>query len=201
MCLVPATSTPRAWHKDLHEDPDRLRTPLIKKNGQFVEASWEEGFAEIERRLPPLIAAHGKDSIAVMAGNPSAHKMGLLLYFPRLARARGTRSVFSASTLDQMPKQLSSGLLFGHWLSVAVPDITRCDYLLMLGANPLASNGSMWTVPDFKGKARAMQARGGKLVVVDPRRTETAAMADQHHFIRPGGDAFLMLGMLHTPVC
>ncbi|MEO6016884.1 MAG: molybdopterin-dependent oxidoreductase, partial [Polaromonas sp.] len=184
--------------KDLHEDPDRLRTPLIKRDGVFVEASWDEAFAEIDRRLPPLMASHGKDSVAVMAGNPSAHKIGLLLYFARLAKALGTRNVFSASTLDQMPKQLSSGLLFGHWLSIPVPDIARCDYLLMLGANPLASNGSLWTVPDFKGKAKAMQARGGKLVVIDPRRTETAAMADEHHFIRPGGDAFLMLGMLHT---
>ncbi|MBC7608472.1 MAG: molybdopterin-dependent oxidoreductase [Polaromonas sp.] len=184
--------------KDLHEDPDRLRTPLIKRDGVFVEATWDEAFTEINRRLPPLMAAHGKDSVAVMAGNPSAHKIGLLLYFARLAKALGTRNVFSASTLDQMPKQLSSGLLFGHWLSIPVPDITRCDYLLMLGANPLASNGSLWTVPDFKGKAKAMQARGGKLVVIDPRRTETAAMADAHHFIRPGGDAFLMLGMLHT---
>ena len=184
--------------KDLHEDPDRLRTPLIKRDGVFVKATWDEAYAEIARRLPPLLATHGKDSVAVMAGNPSAHKIGLLLYFPRLARALGTRNVFSASTLDQMPKQLSSGLLFGHWLSIAVPDITRCDYLLMLGANPLASNGSLWTVPDFKAKAKAMQARGGKLVVIDPRCTETAAMADAHHFIRPGGDAFLMLGMLHT---
>ncbi len=184
--------------KDLHEDPDRLRTPLIKRGGVFVEATWDEAFAEINRRLPPLLAAHGKDAVAIIAGNPSAHKIGLLLYFARLAKALGTHNVFSASTLDQMPKQLASGLLFGHWLSIAVPDITRCDYLLMLGANPLASNGSLWTVPDFKGKAKAMQARGGQLVVIDPRRTETAAMADAHHFIRPGGDAFLMLGMLHT---
>ncbi|HEY3046511.1 MAG TPA: molybdopterin-dependent oxidoreductase [Polaromonas sp.] len=184
--------------KELHEDPDRLRTPLIKRKGAFVEATWDEAFAEIERRLPPLLAQHGKDSVAVMAGNPSAHKIGLLLYFARLVKALGTRNVFSASTLDQMPKQLSSGLLFGHWLSIPVPDITRCDFLLMLGANPLASNGSLWTVPDFKGKAKAMQARGGKLVVIDPRRTETAQMADEHHFIRPGGDAFFTLGLLHT---
>ena len=145
--------------KELHEDPDRLRTPLIKRKGAFVEATWDEAFAEIERRLPPLLAEHGKDSVAVMAGNPSAHKIGLLLYFARLVKALGTRNVFSASTLDQMPKQLSSGLLFGHWLSIPVPDIARCDFLLMLGANPLSSNGSLWTVPDFKGKARAMQAR------------------------------------------
>jgi anaerobic selenocysteine-containing dehydrogenase len=184
--------------KDLHEDPDRLRTPLIKRNGEFVPASWDEAFAEIERRLPPILAQHGRQAGAISVGNPSAHKIGLLLYFSRLAKALGSRNVFSASTLDQMPKQLSSGLMFGHWLSIAVPDLPRCDFLLVLGANPLASNGSLWTVPDFKGKAKAMQARGGKLVVIDPRRTETAAMADTHHFIRPGADVFLLLGLVHT---
>lgn len=184
--------------KDLHEDPDRLRTPLIKRNGEFVPATWDEAFAEIERRLPPILAQHGRQAAAISVGNPSAHKIGLLLYFSRLAKALGSRNVFSASTLDQMPKQLSSGLMFGHWLSIAVPDITRCDFLLVLGANPLASNGSLWTVPDFKGKAKAMQARGGQLVVIDPRRTETAAMANAHHFIRPGADVFLLLGLVHT---
>ena len=184
--------------KDLHEDPDRLRTPLIKRDGVFVEAGWDEAFAEIERRLVPLRERHGPDAAALAIGNPTVHKMGLMLYLPRLIRALGSRNVFSASTLDQMPKQLSSGLMFGHWLSIAVPDIERCDHLLMLGANPLASNGSLWTVPDFRGKARAMQARGGRLVVVDPRRTETAAMADEHLFIRPGGDVFFLLGMVQV---
>jgi anaerobic selenocysteine-containing dehydrogenase len=184
--------------KDLHEDPDRLRTPLIKRNGVFAQASWEEAFAEIERRLPPLMAAHGRNATAVVVGNPSAHKIGLLTYFGKLARALGTKNVFSASTLDQMPKQLASGLMFGHWLSVALPDISHTDYLLVLGANPLVSNGSMWTVPDFKGKAKALQARGGRLVVIDPRRTETAAVADSHHFIRPNADVFLLAAMVHT---
>lgn len=184
--------------KDLHEDPDRLRTPLIKRDGRFVEASWDEAFAEIERRLVPLREQHGKDAVALLLGNPTVHKAGLLMYLPRLIRALGSRNVFSASTLDQMPKQLSSGLMFGHWLSIPVPDIERCDHLLMLGANPVASNGSLWTVPDFRGKARAMQARGGRLVVVDPRRSETAAMADEHLYIRPGGDVFFLLGMVHA---
>lgn len=184
--------------KDLHEDPDRLRTPLVKRDGRFVEATWDEAFDEIERRLPPLLAAHGKDAVGVTIGNPSAHKFGLLMYGTRLLKALGTKQIFTASTLDQMPKQLSSGLMFGHWLSIPVPDIERCDFLLMLGANPMASNGSLWTVPDFRGKAKAMRARGGRLVVVDPRRTETAEIADAHHFIRPGGDAFLLLGMVHT---
>ncbi len=184
--------------KDLHDDPDRLRTPLIKRNGVFEAASWEEAYAEIERRLPPLMAAHGRNATAIAVGNPSAHKIGLLTYFGKLARALGTKNVFSASTLDQMPKQLASGLMFGHWLSVALPDITRTDYLLVLGANPLVSNGSMWTVPDFRGKAKALQARGGRLVVIDPRRTETAAVADAHHFIRPNADVFLLAAMVNT---
>jgi anaerobic selenocysteine-containing dehydrogenase len=184
--------------KDLHEDPDRLRTPLIKRNGSFVEATWDEAFVEIEARLLPILKAHGADAVATTAGNPSAHKVSLLAYFPRLARALGTRNVFSASTLDQMPKQLSAGLMFGHWLSIPLPDIERSDYLLILGANPAVSNGSLWTVPDYRGKAKAMRARGGRIVVIDPRRSETAAAADEHLAIRPGGDVFLLVGMAHT---
>jgi len=184
--------------KDLHEDPDRLRTPLVRRNGELQPASWDEAFAEIEQRLLPILAAHGRDAVALSVGNPSAHKMGLLLYFNRLAKAFGTKNVYSASTLDQMPKQLSSGLMFGHWLSIPVPDIERSDWLLVIGANPMVSNGSLWTVPDFRGKAKALRARGGKLVVIDPRRTETAAVADEHHFVRPGGDVFLLAAMAHT---
>lgn len=184
--------------KDLHEDPDRLRTPLVKRGGRFVEAAWDEAFAEIERRLPPIQRQHGRDAVAAVFGNPSVHKAGIILYVPRLARALGTRNVFSASTVDQMPKQLSSGLLFGDWLSIPVPDIDRCDLLLILGANPAVSNGSLWTVPDFRGKAKAMRARGGRIVVIDPRRNETADLADEFHFIRPGSDVFFLAGIVHT---
>ncbi len=183
---------------ELHADPDRLRAPLVKRDGAFVEVSWDEAFAEIERRLPPILAAHGPSSVAMVLGNPTAHKAGLLLYGARLTRAIGTTNVFSASTLDQMPKQLAAGWMFGHWLSVPVPDIVRTDLLVILGANPMASNGSMWTVPDFRGKAKALQARGGKIIVIDPRTTETAKLADRHLTIRPGGDAFLLLGIVHT---
>ena len=184
--------------KDLHEDPDRLRTPLLRREGRLQPASWGEAFAEIERRLPPLLQAQGRDALALAVGNPAAHKMGLLLYFSRLARVLGSKNVFSASTLDQMPKQLSSGWMFGHWLSIAVPDIERSQYLLVIGANPMVSNGSLWTVPDFRGKAKALRARGGRLVVIDPRRSETAAVADAHHFIRPGADVYLLAAMVHT---
>lgn len=182
---------------DLHDDPDRLRAPLVKRGGTHVEVSWDEAFAEIERRLPPIVAAHGRDAVALSIGNPVAHKFGLLLYGARLGRALGTKNIYSASTLDQMPKQLSAGLMFGQWLTIPVPDIERTQLLVILGANPMVSNGSLWTVPDFRGKAKAMKARGGKLVVIDPRRTETAALADQHLFIRPGADVFLLLGMVN----
>jgi anaerobic selenocysteine-containing dehydrogenase len=184
--------------KDLHNDPDRLRRPLLKRDGKFVEIGWDEAFAEIERRLVPILAGHGGNAVATVIGNPAAHKIGLLMYFPRLAKALASHNVFSASTLDQMPKQLAAGLMFGSWLSIAVPDVERSDFLLILGANPMVSNGSLWTVPDFRGKAKAMRARGGHIVVVDPRRSETAAVADEHYFIRPGADVFLLLGLVHT---
>jgi len=184
--------------KDLHEDPDRLRAPLVKRDGRFVEVSWDEAFAEVERRLVPIQQQHGRDSVAAVFGNPSVHKAGLILYVPRLARALATRNLYSASTVDQMPKQLSSGLMFGEWLSIPVPDIERTDLLVILGANPAVSNGSLWTVPDFRGKAKALRARGGRLVVIDPRRNETAEMADEFHFIRPGADAFLLAGIVAT---
>lgn len=184
--------------KDLHEDPDRLRRPLVKRDGRFVEVGWEEALAEVERRLLPILRTHGPDSVAAVVGNPVVHRIGLLNYFPRVARSVGTRNVFSASTLDQMPKQLACGLMFGHWLSVPVPDVDRTDFLLVIGANPVASNGSMWTVPDVKGRLKALRARGGRLVVVDPRRSETAELADQHLAIRPGGDPFLLAALAHT---
>jgi anaerobic selenocysteine-containing dehydrogenase len=186
--------------KDLHDDPDRLRTPMIRRgrgaDARWEACGWEDAFAEIERRLLPLLDAHGRRALALSFGNPIVHKLGLQLYVPRLARAAGTPNVFSASTLDQMPKHVACGLMYGHWLSIPVPDIERTDLLIVLGANPIASNGSLWTVPDFRGKARALRERGGRLIVIDPRRSETADVADEHHAIRPGGDAFLLLGML-----
>jgi anaerobic selenocysteine-containing dehydrogenase len=184
--------------KDLHNDPDRLRAPLVKRRGQFVEVSWDEAFAEIERKLLPIMDRYGRNSLAVVLGNPIVHKTGLFLYLPRLMRALANNNLYGAATLDQMPKQLSSGLMFGDWLSIPVPDIERTDLLLILGANPMVSNGSLWTVPNFRDKAKAVRARGGKLIVVDPRRTETAKHADQHVFIYPGADVFLLLGMIHA---
>jgi anaerobic selenocysteine-containing dehydrogenase len=184
--------------RDLHQDPDRLRQPLARRHGRFEPISWQEAFDTIERRLLPILEQQGRDAVAVTLGNPIVHKLGLSLYLPQLVKALGSRNVFSASTLDQMPKHLACGLMFGHPMSVAVPDIDRCDWLLMLGANPMVSNGSMWTVAGFADKARALRERGGRLIVVDPRRTETAAVADAHHFIVPGSDLYLLAGMAHV---
>jgi anaerobic selenocysteine-containing dehydrogenase len=182
--------------KALHEDPDRLRAPLVRRNGELVEASWDEAFAEIERRLPPLLEEHGRNSVGVYLGNPSAHSLSGILYGRALIKGLGTKNVFSASTVDQMPKQVASGLMFGSMLSIPIPDVDRTDHMLILGANPLASNGSLMTAPDMRGRLRAIRERGGKVVVVDPRRSRTAEHADEHHFIRPGTDALLLAAMV-----
>lgn len=184
--------------KALHEDPDRLRRPLVRRDGELREATWGEAFAEIARRLPPLLAAHGRDALGVFLGNPNVHNLAAPFYLKPLLKTLGTRNVFSASTLDQMPKHVSSGLMFGHPDTIPVPDLDRTHYLLMLGANPWQSNGSLCTAPGFPGRVKAIRERGGKVVVVDPRRTHTARAADEHLAIRPGGDAFLLLAMIEV---
>jgi anaerobic selenocysteine-containing dehydrogenase len=186
--------------KQLHDDPDRLETPLVRRGSELVEASWDEAFEEIDRRLSPIITEHGKNSVAVYIGNPNAHNLSSLLYGPVWLRALGTQNIYTASTVDQMPKQVSAGLMFGTMLSVPVPDVDRTDHLLILGANPLVSNGSLLTAPDMRGRLRRIRERGGKVVVVDPRRTRTAEEADEHHFIRPGTDALLLAAMACTLV-
>ena len=184
--------------KQLHEDPDRLTKPLVRRDGELVEASWDEAFEEIDRRLSPLLAEHGRDAVAVYLGNPIVHNLSGVLYGPAFVRALGSRNIYTASTVDQMPKQVSSGLMFGTMLSIPLADVDRTDHLLILGANPLVSNGSLLTAPDMRGRLRGIRERGGKIVVVDPRRTRTAEEADEHHFIRPGTDAFLLAAMACT---
>lgn len=183
---------------DLHDDPDRIRTPMLRRNGRLQPAGWDEAFDAIEHALAPLIREHGRDATGLALGNPVAHKMGLGLYVRPLARALGTRNIFTASTLDQMPRQLACALMYGDPFSVPVPDIDRTDLLLVLGANPAVSNGSLWTVPGVRSRLKALRARGGRLIVIDPRRTETADLADQHLFIAPGTDVYLLLALVHT---
>ncbi|HSG79159.1 MAG TPA: molybdopterin dinucleotide binding domain-containing protein [Acidimicrobiia bacterium] len=175
--------------KQLHEDPDRRRRPEIGRGAEAVQVEWDDAFSEVERRLTPIVAEHGRNAVAIYLGNPNVHNPAGLLYVPALAKALGTRNVYSASTVDQMPKHVSAGLMFGHPDSIPVPDLDRTDYLLMLGANPWASNGSLATAPDFPGRIRGIRERGGKVVVVDPRRSRTAEEADEHLSIRPGMDA------------
>jgi anaerobic selenocysteine-containing dehydrogenase len=180
--------------KGLHEDPDRLRTPMVRRGGRMVEASWGEAFAEIEARLPPILA-RDRDAVAVFSGIPTTHTLGALLYTEPLLGALGTANIFSAASLNSRPKQVASMLLYGNPYTVAVPDVDRAKFLLILGANPIVSNGSLLTAPDMRSRLRALRRRGGRVVVVDPRRSVSAEGADEHLRIRPGTDALLLLAM------
>ncbi|GIM64548.1 dehydrogenase [Amorphoplanes auranticolor] len=183
---------------ELAADPDRLRRPLVRRGGTHVEVGWDEAFEAVERGLRPIIDRYGPHAVALYLGNPNVHTMAGGLYLTPLLRTLGTRNIFSASTVDQMPKHVACGYLYGNPLTIPVPDLDRTDLLLVLGANPWESNGSLATAADFPGRLKAIQARGGRFVVVDPRRTRTAEHADEHLFIRPGTDAFLLFGIVHT---
>jgi anaerobic selenocysteine-containing dehydrogenase len=184
--------------RQLHEDPDWLRRPLVKRAGRFEPVGWDEAFAEVERRLLPIVEQHGRDSVGIYVGNPNAHSLDGLIYLRPLIRALGTTNMYSASTVDQRPKEVSSGLMFGGALTVPVPDVDRTDFLLMLGANPYASNSSLATAPDWPGRIEALLARGGQLVVVDPRRSQTAEVATEHLAIRPGADPYLLMALVNV---
>ncbi len=187
---------------DVHADPDRLRRP-VRRIGSGPDARWEEiGWDEaIELAVTGLAdvqAQHGDDAVAVYLGNPNVHSLGAMTHGSQVAKALRSRNTYSATSVDQLPQQLMAHLLYGHQLLLPVPDIDRADLLLVLGGNPMASNGSLWTVPDFPQRLRNLQKRGGRLVVLDPRRTETARVADEHHFVRPGSDAAVLLAMVRT---
>lgn len=183
---------------ELDNDPDRLTGPLVRRDGELTETSWEDAFATVADRLGAVVAEHGGPSVGVYLGNPNAHTVAGALYPPLIVRALGTRQVYSASTLDQMPKHVALGHMFGSPVAFTVPDLDRTDYLVIIGANPLVSNGSLATAADFGGKLRALRNRGGRLVVIDPARTRTAEMADRHLAPRPGTDAALLFAIVHT---
>ncbi|WP_223641965.1 molybdopterin oxidoreductase family protein [Corallococcus sp. EGB] len=184
--------------RDLHEDPDRLRHPMKRTASGWERVSWEDAFRDIAQRLHALQKEHGPNAVGAYLGNPNVHNLGAMMFGPQLLRALRTRNRFSATSVDQLPHQLAAHLMFGHQLLVPIPDIDRTRYMLVLGANPLASNGSLMTTPDVRARLRAIQERGGKVVVIDPRRTETAAIADQHVFVRPGTDALALFSLLHV---
>jgi anaerobic selenocysteine-containing dehydrogenase len=183
---------------DLHDDPDRLRRPMIRDGTAWREASWDEALDRVVLQLASIRNSHGLDAIAVYQGNPTAHNLGLMTIGQLALRGLGTRNLYSASSADQLPHMLAAHHMFGDGLLMPVPDLDRTDFFLCIGANPLVSNGSIMTAPNMRKRLHDIRARGGRVVVVDPRRSETAAVADQHLFIRPGTDALFLLSMIHV---
>ena len=183
---------------ELDNDPDRLTRPLVRRDGELVEATWDEAFGVVADRLSEIVREHGGSSVGVYLGNPNAHTVAGSLYAPLIIRGLRTRQAYSASTLDQMPKHVALGHMFGSPVAFTVPDLDRTDYLVIIGANPLVSNGSLATAADFPGKLRALRKRGGRLTVIDPARTRTAELADRHVAPRPGTDAALLFAVVHV---
>lgn len=183
--------------KDIYLDANRLKQPVRRTESGWETISWNEAFDEVVSKLKGIQTTHGRDAVGIYQGNPSVHNSGTLLSAPALLRALGTKNRFSATSADQLPHHFVSSLMFGHPLLLPVPDIDRTDFMLIMGGNPLASNGSMMTVPDVANRLKAIQKRGGKFVVIDPRKTETAKIADQHIFIKPATDVYLLLAILH----
>ncbi len=183
---------------DLHDDPDRIRTPLVRAGADWREVSWDEALDRAAAGLSAARRRHGRDAVALYYGNPVAHNLGLLTHGLAFRQAFRTRNLYSASSADQLPQMLAALRMYGHFALIPVPDVDRTDFFLILGANPVVSNGSLMSAPDMRRRLEAIRARGGRVVVVDPRRTETAAVADEHLAIRPGADALLLAAMLHV---
>jgi len=183
---------------DIQEDPDRLRHPVRRTAEGWEEIGWDEALDLVVDNLARTITEHGRDAVGVYLGNPNVHSLGSMTHGTAMVKALRTKNTYSATSVDQLPHQLVAHLLYGHQLLVPVPDIDRTRLFVVVGGNPMASNGSLMTVPDFPGRLRELRGRGGRMVVLDPRRTETAKAADEHHFVRPGTDAFVLLAMLHT---
>lgn len=184
--------------QDIQNDPDRLRQPMLRSGDEWRPIAWQAAFDMVAERLYAIQQRHGQNTVAVYQGNPSVHNYGLMTHSNYFLGLLKTRNRFSATSVDQLPHHLTSFLMYGHGMLLPIPDIDHTDFMLILGGNPLASNGSIMTVPDVEKRLKAIQQRGGKLVVIDPRRSETAAIADQHLFVRPGGDAALLFGLLNT---
>jgi anaerobic selenocysteine-containing dehydrogenase len=187
---------------DIHTDPDRLKRPVRRvgegADARWEEISWNEAYDLVAEGISRAVNGHGRDALAIYLGNPNVHSLGSMTHGIAMVQAFRTHNKFSATSVDQLPHQFVAHLLYGHQLLLPIPDIDRTSYFLVFGANPMASNGSLMTVPDFPGRLRELKARGGQMVVFDPRRTETAQVATEHHFVRPGTDAWVLLAMLQT---
>ena len=183
--------------QDIYADPDRLKMPVKRTEHGWEEISWKAAFDEIEKQIKAIQKKHGRNAIGTFVGNPTVHNLGSLLKGPTFFKSLGTKNMFSATSVDQLPHHFASNFMFGHALMIPIPDIDRTDHLLIMGANPVASNGSMMTAAGVRNRLKDIQKRNGKVIVIDPRKTETADMADQHHFIKPGTDVVLLLAMIN----
>ncbi|MDR7171875.1 anaerobic selenocysteine-containing dehydrogenase [Nocardia kruczakiae] len=181
----------------LHHDPDRLRTPVRRVGDRFEPIGWDEAFREIGQRLRRIRSEHGPNAIGMYLGNPAAHSSSVM-YGLLLRVALSTHNFFSASSIDQLPQEFAAWRMFGSNVLMPVADIDRTDRLVILGANPAVSNGSVTTMPNAKQRIKRVRERGGTVVVIDPRRTETARLADQHIAVVPGGDVYLLLAVLNV---
>ena len=184
--------------EDLHFDKDRLKTPIKRTANGWVDISWEDAFNEVATQLKNIQKKYGKNAVGTYNGNPTVHNIGLMLFGAPFLRSIGSNQKYTATSVDQLPHHFASFMMFGHYLMFPIPDIDRTDFMLLMGGNPAASNGSIMTAPDFSKRLKAIQNRGGKVVVIDPRFTETSKIATTHHFINPGKDAYLLLAMLYV---
>ena len=183
--------------QDLYEDPDRLHQPVERTADGWKEISWPEALDKVAAGIQTLQKNHGQNSLGIYLGNPNVHNMGSMLTTKHLLTSLKSRSRFSATSIDQLPHHIVCMHLFGHMLRIPVPDVNRTQHMLIIGGNPLASNGSIMTAPNMRQKIKDIKARDGKVVVIDPRRTETAELSSEHHFIRPATDVLLLLAMLN----
>lgn len=183
--------------KDLYDDPDRIKAPLKKTDSGWQEISWDDALDEVAESLFNVQQKHGIESIGTYLGNPNAHNMGSILFGPYFYRALRSHNRYSATSVDQLPHHIVSRQLFGHQSQIPIPDIDNTEYFMIIGGNPLASNGSIMTVPHIKRRLKAIQSKGGKVVVIDPKKSETADMSSEHYFIKPGTDALLILAMIN----
>ncbi len=184
--------------QDLYHDKDRLKTPIKRTKNGWIDISWEDAFDEITEKIKSIQNKYGKNAIGSYRGNPTVHNIGLMLFGAPFMQSIGSNQKYTATSVDQLPHHFASLMMFGHYLLFPIPDIDRTDFMLIMGGNPAVSNGSIMTAPNFSNRLKAIKKRGGKVVVIDPRFTETSKIASEHHFIKPGTDAFLLLAMIHV---
>ena len=181
----------------VHGDPERLRRPVKRVGDEWVEVDWDEALDAVAHRLAEVRAQHGKDAIALYYGNPNGHNFHTQIYTQMLIQMLNTERFFSAGSVDQQPKNLACDLLYGNAWLFPVPDLSRTDFFVCMGGNPLVSQGSLLGAPNTARYLDGIRSRGGRVVVIDPRRTETALASDQHIFIRPGTDALFLFAWVN----